>query len=141
MSTESKEYSESMVMAVGDCGLLELCPASEAVAIPAVPEGGTNKTDDGWLIIPATLRALARKGEDPTALRLIEAQPADHDAGDPARVVFETAPFLRYTDPDEGRIMGTQKSCWLRNAADVGDSLFARLSEHERARMLKAVGF
>lgn len=36
MSTESKESGEPMVMAVGDSGKLELCPASEAVDIPVL---------------------------------------------------------------------------------------------------------
>jgi len=124
---------DDLVMAIGMDGP-ELCPRSETVEISALPLGAGN------LIIPSTLRCLAREGESPIAKRLLKVEKPNtrSNASQFARVTFETAPYTCYRIGAK-RVTSTTRMCAVRNERDCSDPIFANLSQQDLRRIRFAV--
>lgn len=119
------------IEAIGDNGP-ELVPADEVVEIRAIPVGPGN------MVIPATIRAIRKRGEGmPTRLRRIMRPNTRANPSPFVHVFFDCTPFARYMT-ENGPVMGDWSSCGLRGAVDAMDTLWQNLAPSERARLLAA---
>lgn len=95
------------IEAIGDNGP-ELVPADEVVEIRAIPVGPGN------MVIPATIRAIRKRGEGmPTRLRRIMRPNTRANPSPFVHVFFDCTPFARYMT-ENGPVMGDWSSCGLR---------------------------
>jgi hypothetical protein len=114
-------------MAIGDSGRLETCKAREVVEIGVLSN----------LVTPASIRWLARAGEDPSALKVLRVRKPTKDRPF-VSVDIKVAPFERYR-LESGPVMGDWMTCAIRNESEARDPLFKNLSTSDERRILRAL--
>ncbi|MCS4235072.1 hypothetical protein [Stenotrophomonas sp. BIGb0135] len=124
------------VMAIGDSGRKEACPAAEAVAIQALPAGPRN------VVTPASIRFIfwRRAGNEarPVKIRSVLKPNTTRNRSPYVRVVFESTPFSR-AELDSGHVWGDWMDVAVPALDDATDQLWDTLSARDRARITNAV--